>query len=310
MSYLNVAMVQIASPSSNPDLELRKKENYEKLAYYVDMIAFMNPAVDLIVFPELYLTGADPVYWYQTAEPIPGPMTDLLCAKAKEHGKWLVPGSIFETSEVDGEAYNTAPLISPDGEIVMKYRKVFIPYPLEPSTPGCEFPVYEIPGIGKIGIMICADGHYPEAARNLALNGAEVIIKPTYQGDWIGGVRNNLPFAITRAVENQCFLVSVNHPSPMGMGYSVAVDPEGRIIEELGDTESFTFVSLNLDEVRRAREYGFLGMFGFLKMLKDFKERGLNVDKCYQDGIENAPVFSDLKLPYARTPDQIRKFEP
>jgi hypothetical protein len=101
---------------------------------------------------------------------------------------------------------------------------------------------------------------YPEAARNLALKGAEVILKPTLQGEWIGGIRNHTHIAITRAIENQCFVVSISQPSPLGMGNSVAVDPEGRIIEELGTTESFTFVYLNLNEVRRVREAGLAGM--------------------------------------------------
>ncbi|GED31124.1 MULTISPECIES: carbon-nitrogen hydrolase family protein [Brevibacillus] len=308
MSYLNLALVQIASPSTNPDLEARKRENYEKLAYYVDTIAGMNPAVDLIAFPELYLNGLDPVNWLQMAETIPGPLTDLLCEKAKQHKKWLAPGSLQERAENSDEAYNTAILISPEGEIVMKYRKVFIPYPLEQSKPGSDFPVYEIPNIGKVGFMICADGHYPEAARNLALKGAEVIIKPTLQGDWIGGTRNNLPIAITRAIENQCFVVSINHPNPIGMGHSVAVDPEGRIIEELGDSESFTIVYLNLDEVRRVRENGSLGMFGFLKMLKGFKESGIEVDECYAADLTKAAVYQTLQKPYPKTPADIEKY--
>lgn len=310
MSYLNVALVQISSPSNHYDIEQRKLENYEKMVYYIDMISNMNPAVDLITFPELYLPGLDPERWYETAETIPGPLTDMLCQKAREHKKWIAPGTLFEKAETEGEAYNSAILISPEGEIVMKYRKVFIPYPLEPSKPGDDFPVFEIPNIGKIGFMICADGHYPEAARNLALKGAEVIIKPTLQGDWIGGHRNNLPIAITRAVENQCFVLSINHPNPIGMGHSVAVDPEGRIIEELGDSESFTVVYLNLEEVRRVREYGSLGMFGFLKMLKEFKESGKPVDECYQKGITEAPIYQTFDRPFAKTPAEIRKYMP
>ncbi len=60
----------------------------------------------------------------------------------------------------------------------MKYRKIFIPRPMEPSKPGREFPVYEAEGIGKIALMICADAHVPEVSHNLALNGAELVLKP------------------------------------------------------------------------------------------------------------------------------------
>jgi formamidase len=309
MSYLNLAMVQIASPSVNADFDLRRQENYDKLAYYVDTICGLNPTVDLIAFPELYLPGLDSLNWYQTAVDIPGPLTDLLCQKAKEVKKWLLPGTLFERAENEGEVYNTALLISPEGEIVLKYRKVFIPYPLEPSIPGNEFPVFEIPGIGKIGIMICYDSQHPEVARNLTLNGAEVLIKPTLQGDWIGGHRNGTPIIMTRAIENQCYVVSINHPNPIGMGHSSAVDPEGRVIEELGDSESFTIVYLNLDEVRRVRECGTFGMFGFLKMLKGLKESGIPIDECYLRGIENAPLYQTYDKPYAKIPTDVRKYQ-
>lgn len=309
MSYLNMAIIQIASPSIHPDPEEKKKENLEKMIGYIDQVCFMNPTIDLIAFPELYLNGIEPVKWREMAERIPdGPLTKKLSLKAQQVNKWIAPGSFFELGD-DGNVYNTAILISPEGKVTLKYRKVFIPYPLEPSTPGNEFPVFEIPNIGKVGFLICADGHYPESARNLVLKGAEVIIKPTLQGEWIGGLRNHTPVAITRAIENQCFVVSINQPSPIGMGNSIAIDPEGRIIEELGIAESFTFVSLNLEEVRRVRENGSLGMFGFLKMLKEFKEAGCHVDECYEKGISNAEVYKNLSFPHPRTPDQLAKWE-
>jgi formamidase len=149
---------------------------------------------------------------------------------------------------------NTALLISPFGEIVLKYRKTFIPYPFEASERGGEFPVYEIPGVGKFGIMICADAAIPEVARNLAFNGAEVILNPICQGIFIGGLRHRIPVSQVRAMENQCYMVSVNQAAPEGMGHSTVCDPEGRILEELETPESFAVVSLKLDDVRRAPE--------------------------------------------------------
>lgn len=308
--YLNLAMVQIASTSNQKDPKERVKENFTKMEQYIDSIARSNPAVNMIVFPEFYLNGLlnNKSEYQEMAETIPGPLTKILSKKAKEHKIWLVPGSIIEKHESNQEkTYNSAILISPDGEIVLKYRKVFIPYPLELSESGSDFPIYEIPNIGKIGFLICADHHFPEAARNLALNGAELIIKPTLQGNWIGGLRNHSPFALARAVENQCFFVSVNQPSPIGMGDSVAYDPEGRVIEQLYSSEAWTIVNLNLEEVRRVREMGFAGMFGFLKMIKEINEAGHKIDYCYQRGIANAPVYDTLKYPNPKTPDQIQK---
>lgn len=309
MSELRLAIVQIASSSIQEDPKRKVEENLAKMIGYIDQIAMMNPRTEMIAFPELYINGVDPVNWRKMAEPIPeGPITQQLITKAKEVGMYIAPGSYFELGD-DGNVYNTAILIAPDGEIVLKYRKVFIPYPLEPSHPGNEFPVYDIPNIGKIGFVICADGHYPESIRNLALKGAEVILKPTLQGEWIGGLRNHTPVAITRAIENQCYVVSIGQPSPIGMGDSVVVDPEGRIIEQLGVAESFTFVTLNLNEVRRVREEGSCGMFGFLKMLKEFKEQGCNVDEAYQRGIENGEVYKKLTFPHPKEPMQLKKFD-
>lgn len=309
MSYLRMAVMQTASPSISNDPKVKVQENLESMMMYIDQIHMMNPRTDLILFPELYLNGVDPINWKDMAEVIPdGEVTQSLIQKAQEVNMYIAPGSYFELGE-DGNVYNTAILISPEGEVVLKYRKVFIPYPLEPSHPGNEFPIYEIPNIGKVAFVICADAHYPEAVRNVALKGAEIILKPTLQGDWIGGLRNHTPVAITRAIENQCYVVSSSQPSPIGMGDSVIVDPEGRIIEQLGVAESFTFATLNLNEVRRVREEGSLGMFGFMKMLKEFKEQGCNVDEMYAKGLENAPLYDDLSFPHPKGPEDILRFE-
>lgn len=308
--YLNIAMVQVTSFSKEEEHKERIEHHFNKMEEYIDMITLSNPAVNMIVFPEFFLNGLikkEQKEYQAMAENIPGPLTDKLAKKAKKRNIWLVPGTFLEKVDDCESIFNTAILISPTGDIKLKYRKVFIPYPLELSASGSEFPVYEIPNIGKIGFLICADHHFPEAARNLALNGAEIIIKPTLQGNWIGGLRNHSPFALARAVENQCFFVSVNHPSPIGMGDSVAYDPEGRVLEQLGPAEAWTVVNINLDEVRRVREMGFAGMFGFLKMLKEIKESGHEVDHCYTRGISKAPVYETLKYPNPKTPQDIKK---
>jgi len=307
---LNLAMVQVASTREGEDVRDRLETNFEVMEGYIDRIMAMNPAVNMIVFPEFFLTGSlrSMDDYMKVADTIPGNLTARIAEKAKQHKIWLVPGTLIELNDQEGgKPFNSAILISPEGEIVLKYRKVFIPYPLELSASGHDFPVYEIPNIGKVGFLICADHHFPEAARNLAFNGAEIIIKPTLQGYWIGGKRNHSPFAMARAVENQCFFVSVNQPSPIGMGDSAAYDPEGREIEKLDSTEAFTIISINLEETRRVREMGFSGMFGFLKMIKEIKQNGSDVDGCYQRGIENAPVYETLKYPNPKVPSDIKK---
>lgn len=303
--YLNVAMLQIASTSVNPDLEARKREHWGKMAFYLDTMCHLNPHINLVVAPEIYIDGMDPLHFDELAETIPGPMTDLFCAKAQELGIWLVPGSMLEKVPGEEGFYNATMLISPKGEIVMKYRKIFIPRPMEPSKPGREFPVYRIEGIGTVGLMICADAHVPEVARNLALNGAELLLKPALQPHWIGNVRNLVPVVQTRAIENQCFVVSVNHPAPLAMGHSCICDPEGRILEELGETDSYVVATLNMDDVKLAREQGFAGCFPLLKMVRTFRQEGVPLDQCYMGDLCEAPVFKELEGNAPLTPEEL-----
>src|SRR5690625_2041614 len=119
--YLNLAMVQIASSSNHKNPKARKEENFLIMEEYIDSIALSNPAVNMIVFPEFYLNGLlkNKKEYQEMAETIPGPLTEKLSKKAKEHKIWLVPGSFIEKHESDKEkTYNSAILISPDGEIV------------------------------------------------------------------------------------------------------------------------------------------------------------------------------------------------
>jgi len=304
-NYLNVALVQIASSSLHPDLAARKQENWARLAFYFEQIARMSPTVDLLLAPDLYVDGLDPLNWNALAEPIPGPMSELFCAKARQLGKWLAPGSMLETSEEGDVPHNTALLISPEGEIVLKYRKTFIQYPVEPSHPGSGFPVFEIPDRCTVGFMLSAEDHVPEVARNLVLNGAEVILKPTLQPFWIGGVANLTPFTQVRAAENQCYVVCVNQAAPVSLGHSSVADPEGRLKEEMDSTESWTMLSLDLDEVRRVREIGSFGCFPLLRMLRDFTKLGIPLDEAYRRGIEQAPLFERLTAPMPFAPGEI-----
>jgi predicted amidohydrolase len=152
--FLGVAMVQLASDVESPDLEARKAEQLAKIDRYLDTIVAIDPVVDLFVFPETCVSGFDPANWESLAETIPGPSSDHFCRKARELGKWICPGSLIEKREGVEGTHNTSLLISPTGDIVLKYCKVFVPYPFDPSLRGDDFPVYEIPGVGKIGIMI------------------------------------------------------------------------------------------------------------------------------------------------------------
>lgn len=303
---LSVAVAQLA-PDFSPVLEKRVKANIAKLSEYAHVIkALKNP--DMIVFPEVFIDGPDGVNEGKLAEPIPsGPIAQQMIKLAKELKVWLIPGTIMEKGS-DGKDYNTCIVISPEGKVVAKYRKIFPARPLEPSEPGDRFVVFDIPGKGKIGLMICYDAMYPEVARTLAWMGAELIIKPTFQDDSEGGLAARLPVDQTRAMEDQVWVVDANAAAPMGNGHSCVIDPEGRVIERLGDAESFTAAVIDLGQAKRVREYGsFAGGFTFLKYWA-YLNKNMKTFPPYAKGVANGPLFKTLSPDYVGNPSQVKPY--
>ncbi len=153
---------------------------------------------DLVVLPEtltFYGTGKKMA---ECAESVPGPSTEYFGSLAKKHDLYIVAGLV----ERDGKTlYNTAALLGPDGRLVGKYRKVTLPRGEieEGITPGHEYPVFDT-RFGKLGMMVCYDGFFPEVARALAIHGAEVIAWPVWGC--------NPMLAKARACENHVYLVS------------------------------------------------------------------------------------------------------
>ena len=199
--FFNVAMVQLSTDLYNLVLEARKAGEKAKIDRYLDTVLSIDPVVDLFVLPETIVCGFDPAHWTSLAETIPGPTSDYFCAKAQELGTWICPGSIIEKrAGVRGYLQHVPSRSRLRARSCFGYSKVFVPYPFDQSLRGNDFPVYEIPGVGKIGIMICADHAVPEVARNLAFNGAEIILNPTCQGIFIGGLRHRVPLTQIRAI--------------------------------------------------------------------------------------------------------------
>ncbi|MFC9636819.1 carbon-nitrogen hydrolase family protein [Streptomyces mirabilis] len=222
------------------------------------------PHVQLVVVPELFLAAEGPllrpapVDWMeQAAVTVPGPLTDRLGALAVETGLWLVPGTVFERTP-EGVIHNTALVISPEGEIVARYRKVFPWQPYEQAEPGNAFTVFDIPGTGRVGLAICYDGSFPETMRQLAWLGAEIVIQPT-----LTTTRDRemeLVCARANAWTNQLYVVNVNTADPAGVGASVIVDPEGIVRQQAGTGEEVLVDVLDLDAVTRVRRYGSAGI--------------------------------------------------
>jgi predicted amidohydrolase len=153
---------------------------------------------DLVVLPETLTYFGLGRKYAECAEPIPGPSTGYFGALAKQHSLYIVAGLL----ERDGHlVYNVAALLGPDGKLIGKYRKVALPRSeIEGGiAPGHEYPVFET-RFGKLGMMVCYDGFFPEVARELTNRGAEVIAWPVWGC--------NPLLASARACENHVYLVS------------------------------------------------------------------------------------------------------
>ncbi|MBI2481198.1 MAG: carbon-nitrogen hydrolase family protein [Planctomycetia bacterium] len=153
---------------------------------------------DLVVLPETltyYGTGST---YAECAESVPGPSTNYFGQLAKKHDLHIVAGLLERDQHL---VYNVAVLLGPDGGIIGKYRKVTLPRgEIEGGiTPGNDYPVFQT-RFGKVGMMVCYDGFFPEVARELSNRGAEVIAWPVWGCNPMLGA--------ARACENHVYLVS------------------------------------------------------------------------------------------------------
>ncbi|HEX4793491.1 MAG TPA: carbon-nitrogen hydrolase family protein [Humisphaera sp.] len=166
---------------------------------YAPLIAdAAKQGADLVVLGETLTYAFLSSKFHEVAESIPGPSTEYFGKLAKEHNLYIVPGLVEREGHL---VYNTAVLIGPDGNVIGKYRKTCLPRSEIDGgiAPGNDYPVFQT-RFGKVGIMICYDGFFPEVARQLANNGAEVIAWPVWGC--------NPLLARARACENHTYLVS------------------------------------------------------------------------------------------------------
>ena len=194
---------------------------------------------DLVVLGETLTYFGTGKKFPDVAEPIPGPSTDYFGQLAKKHNLYIVPG----LNERDGHlVYNVAVLIGPDGRIVGKYRKVCLPRGEIAAgiAPGRDYPVFAT-RFGKVGLMVCYDGFFPEVARHLTNRGAEVIAWPVW------GCNPNL--ASARACENHVYLVSSTYEDIARNWMLTAVfDHEGKALVKAEKWGTVIVTEVDLDQ--------------------------------------------------------------
>lgn len=238
-----------------------KKYNMQRLAESIKALA--SEGAELIILQELhnslYFCQVENVNNFDLAEPIPGPSTEFFGSLAKELGVVIVT-SLFE-KRAAGLYHNTAVVIERDGTIAGKYRKMHIP-----DDPAYYEKFYFTPGdlgfhpidtsVGRLGVLVCWDQWYPEAARLMALQGAEMLIYPTAIGfessdDPAEQQRQREAWTTVQrghAVANGLPAVAVNRvgheTDPSGMtggidfwGSSFVAGPQGELLYRASDTE-------------------------------------------------------------------------
>jgi predicted amidohydrolase len=196
------------------------RQNCEEFAPFI--VEAARQQADLVVLGETipYVRVNKPPH--ETAEPVPGPTTVYFGTLAKQHRLHIVLSLYEMESDI---VYNTAVLVGPEGSLIGKYRKVCLPHSeIEAGvTPGTEYPVFDT-ALGKVGMMVCYDGFYPEVARELSNRGAEIIAWPVWGC--------NPLLARARACENHVFLVSSTFSQGKDWMTTAVFDRAGRPLVE------------------------------------------------------------------------------
>jgi predicted amidohydrolase len=224
----------------------------------------VDQRADLVVLPELFASLGRGTAMRAGAERVDGATVAWAGEQATRHGVWLAAGSFVER---DGDRlYNTAPLVSPDGDVVAAYRKIHLfdvdvegagTHESEVFTAGHRIETSACDGT-TIGLTTCYDLRFPELFRILALLGAQVVTMPS-AFTAATGIAHWEPLVRSRAIENQIFVVAPDQcgTSPDGIarhGHSLIVDPWGRVLADAGaEAETVIVAEVDLGEVDRVR---------------------------------------------------------
>ena len=239
------------------------QSNVDAMLHRIDILMARFPWTQMALFSELAPFG--PLHRF--AKPFPNETIERFQDKAQQHQIWLIPGSMFERLE-DGRIVNSSVVINPQGRIVAKYSKMFPFRPYEAGVEaGTEFCIFDVPGVGRFGLSICYDIWFPETTRHLTSQGVEVLLHPVLTGT----TDRDAEIAIARATaaQFQCFVFDVNGLGSGGVGRSLVVDPTSTVLHQSAGQDDMFPVEIDLDLVRRQREFGLRGLGQVLKSFRD-----------------------------------------
>jgi beta-ureidopropionase len=265
---ITVGLIQAAAPITDPAAPIDQVKEAAIGAHVPLIEEAARRGVQILGLQEIfngpYFCPSQDPHWCDMAEPVPGPTTDRMAEYARQHQMVLVV-PVYEQEQA-GIYYNTAAVIDADGRYLGKYRKTHIPH-CKPGfwekfyfRPGnLGYPVFET-AYAKVGVYICYDRHFPEGARLLGLNGAEVVFNPSAT---VAGLSQYLwkleqP---AHAVANGYFMACSNRvgteaPWNIGRFYgsSYIVDPRGNFLATASeDQNELVTATLDLDQIEEVR---------------------------------------------------------
>ncbi len=255
MREITVATIQI-----KPELG-QMEDNLIKMNELMTRAA-TEQMVDLVVFPELVTTGYEVGPRFpEMAQRIPGPTVNLIAQRASELGVHVAFGMVSK-EKVESILYNTVVLVGPDGDLIDQYHKVHLRGEERMAfRPGYQIRATET-DFGAVGLMVGWDLAFPEVARSLVLDGAELLIvcanwENPHADEW-------RVYLLARAYENAVFVAAANRvgeePSYTFFGQSGIIGPRGKVYASIDadqdgePAEGYAVARIDLDEVRQQRE--------------------------------------------------------
>lgn len=250
MRQITVATVQMTPKLGEVE------ENLERMGKWVEDIC-RDQKVDLIVFPELVVSGYEcGVRFADLAEQIPGHMVAYMAKRASDFGVHLAFG-LVEKQRVESVLYDAAVLVDSEGEVNITHRKIHLRGEERLAfRPGYRLDVAET-SFGLVGLLLGYDLAFPEAARCLMLQGAELIaVCADWERPHNAAWRN---YVVTRALENSVFVAAANRTGEEYtyhfFGGSLIAGPRGEVYSASDeDVEGYGVATIDLDEVRKNRE--------------------------------------------------------
>lgn len=256
MKFLAAAVQMLASPDKDTNLKEAEARIREAAAQ----------GAKVVVLPEVFNWRGAKEEERSSAEPIPGPTSDLMVGLARELGIYLLAGSFLEEIRRENRAYNTSLLLDPQGNLLARYRKMHLfdvqidggvsAMESETRQPGEEIVVAQTE-LCPMGLSICYDLRFPELYRVLVSRGAQVIFVPSAFTAFTGKFHWE-PLLRARAIENQAYIIAPNqmgqNPESLATyGHSMIVDPWGKVLAEASGGPEVILAEIDLSYLARVR---------------------------------------------------------